>query len=212
MTPRGGTVPRYRPGTDARPTPRETFEIAVGSVLAQNTAWTNAARAVSSLARDGLLDPRRLERLPHRRLAATIRSAGYFRLKARRIASLVASWNASGGHRGLARRTTEELRTTLRAVKGVGPETGESILAYGFRRDAFVVDAYARRILERHGLAAPNEPYDAIRVRVEGATSGPRRGRRLRELHAHLVEVGKRWCRPREARCEMCPLREIPFA
>ena len=208
----GGDVPRYRPGRDALPTPREAFEIAVGSVLAQNTAWTNAARAVSALARADRLDPKRLARLGHRRLAGTIRSAGYFRLKARRLASLVESWNAADGHRGLARRTTEDLRATLRAVKGVGPETGESILAYGFHRDAFVVDAYARRIFERHGLVSSHAKYDEIRLRVEGAITGPDRGEKLREFHAHLVEVGKRWCRPREARCETCPLRTIPLA
>lgn len=214
VTPRAGEPPRYHPGRNLRPGARAAFEIAAGAVLTQNTAWTGAARAVTSLRAAGLLSPYALAAAAPSHLAPKIRPAGYFRMKARRLRELARWWRDAGGFERIRHRPTEALRRELLAVSGVGPETADSILNYAFHRPVFVVDAYTRRVFERHGLAEAGEPYDALRRRVEGAFSGTprRRGRAYRELHAQLVEVGKRWCRPRAPDCGACPLRPLPFA
>lgn len=130
------------------------FEIILGAILTQNTAWTNVERAITNLRRARLLTPRAIERIPLRRLARLIRPSGYFRQKAKKLKAFVRFLrDAYGGSLARMFRTpTAELRAQLLAVHGIGPETADSILLYAGRHPVFVVDAYTRRILLRHAL------------------------------------------------------------
>ena len=174
-----------------------------GALLTQRTTWRNAARAIDSLRCAGVLSPGALTRLPVSRIETLIRPAGTFRTKAVRLGVLARWYVDTGGRDTLAARSTAELRSELLALPGIGPETADDILVYAFARPVFVVDAYARRILSRYGWAAGDEPYqqlsDAV-VRAIGRDAGL-----LGELHALLVEHGKRHCRP-TPRCTRCPL------
>ena len=211
-----------------------TFEVVVGAFLTQNTAWGNVERALANLRRARLLSVAGIRRVPPARLQRLIRPAGYFRQKARRLKTFVA-WLDARYQGSLARmfsRPTAELRAELLALNGVGPETADSILLYAGGHSVFVVDAYTRRILERHRILPFNAPYDRIRESFEGALRGatepgrmgraPRHpasamssaefspvARRYNEMHALLVAVGHQYCHKSEARCEHCPL--APF-
>lgn len=184
------------------------FEVLVGAVLTQNTAWSNVARAMDNLRQANLLSPERLYRLPDAELEELIRPAGYFRLKARRLKNLLAVIvNQHGGSLDtFFDLPTETLRESLLQVNGVGPETADSILLYAAGRPRFVVDAYTHRVLKRHAWIEPEADYHAVQEFLE--SSLPTDAALYNEFHALLVRVGHEHCR-RTPRCEGCPLVEL---
>jgi endonuclease-3 related protein len=187
--------------------PAETpFEMAVGAILTQNTNWGNVERAIANLKATGAFTPQALFALPDATLAELIRPAGYFRLKAGRLKNLLAFIvrELDGDIANLAGQDRDESRRRLLAIKGVGPETADSILLYGLGYPSFVVDAYTARICSRHGLAPEDAGYDELRDLFMDAL--PEDVPLYNELHALLVRVGNGWCRPRGPRCEHCPL------
>ena len=185
---------------------RSAYEIAAGAVLTQNTAWTNAARAVAALRARRLLDPRRLLAVPEPELARVIRNAGPYRLKARRLRDFTRWLLARFGGRfhGVRRAPLAPLRAQLLAVPGLGPETVDAILLYAANRPVFVADAYTRRVLARHRLIAAGTGYEATRVFLEAHL--PSDPALFNELHALFVAVGKTHCRSVPL-CRGCPLR-----
>lgn len=152
--------------------PAETpFEVITGAILVQNTAWTNAAKALHSLRTAGVLSLEAIERIPLAELETLIRPSGYFRQKAAKLKSLV-EWIRHRYHASLdlmLQQPAIVLRQELLALKGIGRETADSILLYAAQKEIFVVDAYTRRILERHGIVAPAATYENIRLLVESA-------------------------------------------
>lgn len=191
--------------------PGETpFEVAVGALLTQNTAWTNAHRAVLELKRNGLLQPFRLAQVSQRRLARLIRSSGYFNQKARRLRIFSEFVNRCyGGSMARMRRApAARLREELLGISGIGPETADSILLYALGKPVFVVDAYTRRILARHSLIEWGASYGQIQDLFHRAVRGRGRVRKYNEYHALIVESGKQLCRPNPD-CRACPLQNI---
>jgi endonuclease-3 related protein len=185
--------------------PGETpFEVMVGAVLTQNTAWRNVERAIANLKGAGALEAARLAVLPAAELAALIRPAGYFNVKARRLQAFCRFVVASGGESALASLATPVLRRRLLAVHGVGPETADDILLYAFGRPVFVIDAYTRRLFARLGLARGDEPYEALRAGVERVL-GPDAAL-FNELHGLIVRHAKAAC-AKTPRCAGCCLR-----
>jgi endonuclease-3 related protein len=182
------------------------FEIMVGAVLTQNTAWTNVERAIANLKRARALTPEAIVAAPHRRLATWLRPSGYFNIKAGRLKSLCRWLIAQGGVRALARMTTHDLRAALIAVHGIGPETADDIVLYAFNRPVFVIDAYTRRIFARLGLIKGDEGYEHLRHWFEAAL-GPDVPV-FNEYHALTVKHGKDVCRKRP-RCGECCL--LPY-
>jgi endonuclease-3 related protein len=147
------------------------FEVIVGAYLTQNTAWTNVEKALGNLRRARLLTIRGIRRTPQTQLEQLIRPAGYFRQKAQRLKTFVRFLDAryGGSLAQMFARPTAELRDELLALNGVGPETADSILLYAGNHPVFVVDAYTRRILERHGMVSSAAGYDEIRQLFEQA-------------------------------------------
>ena len=185
------------------------LEVCVGAILTQNTAWSNAERALGNLRAAGLLgDARALLALPEARLAGLLRPAGSFRVKARRLRALL-RWilaRGDGDPRAALRGDPARIRADLLAVHGVGPETADALLLYAGGHPVFVVDAYARRVAGRHGWRDPGEDHDRMRAWFESGL--PRDPRVLNELHAEIVTVGKEHCRP-VPRCDGCPLEPL---
>lgn len=184
------------------------FEIMVGAILTQNTSWRNVERAIANLKQAGLLNPVALARAP-RRLARLIRPSGYFNVKARRLSDFLEWFMAATGDgrvESLQRFRTPRLRRALCAVRGIGPETADSILLYALRRRVFVVDAYTRRFLSRHRLIPAAATYDTVRRLFE--SSLPPSAKLYNEYHALIVKLGKDICRPKP-RCDGCPLRPL---
>ena len=185
---------------------RSAFEIAVGAILTQHTAWTSAARAVAVLRARRLLRPAALVALPEEELAQLIRAAGTYRLKARRLRTFTA-WlieRFGGSFAGLRRAPLGPLRRELLGVAGLGPETVDAILLYAAHRPVFVADAYSRRVLARHRLLPDTAGYEDARAFVESHL--PSDPALFNEFHALLVAVGKAHCRT-VPRCGTCPLR-----
>jgi endonuclease-3 related protein len=216
---------------------RSRFEVIVGAYLTQNTNWNNVEKAISNLRRARLLtvNAMRLARLPE--LETLVRPSGYFRQKARKLKTFIAFLDQqySGSLSRMFAQPTEKLRAELLALNGVGPETADSILLYAGNHPVFVVDAYTRRVLQRHGIISAKAGYEEIRSLVEHALSSaspaslyvqnpgsdPRHnpspmsrasrselGQHYNELHALIVRVGNHYCRTHPD-CEGCPLKSL---
>lgn len=150
--------------------PAETqFEVIVGAYLTQSTAWTNVELALAKLRGAGLLSVEGIRRVSIPRLERLIRPSGYFRQKARRLKTFVAFLDAqyNGSLDQLFDRPAGKLRLELLGLNGVGPETADSILLYAGNHPVFVVDAYTRRILDRHGNLPLNADYEDVRALFE---------------------------------------------
>ena len=193
--------------------PGETpLEVSVGAILTQNTAWTNVEKAIKRLKEARSLSVAVLGRMTHRRLARLIKSAGYFNVKARRLKNFISF--LQGCHAGslnkMFRQPTSRLRQELLSVNGVGPETADSILLYAGEKPSFVIDAYTKRILSRHGVMAYENSYDDFQALFMKHL--PRSASFYNQYHAMFVNVGKHFCRKRPL-CASCPLngwRNVP--
>jgi len=181
------------------------FEVMVGAILTQNTSWSNVEKAISNLKNAKLLDPRKMLRLDAETLANLIRPAGYPNVKTKRLQNFlrffVEEFNADVAKMG--RESVDSLREKLLSVKGVGPETADSILLYAFAKPVFVCDAYTHRIFSRHGMLDDGVSYDDVRALFMGNL--PNEEKLFNEYHALIVKTGKDFCRPRP-KCVLCPL------
>lgn len=217
------------------------FEVVLGAFLTQNTSWTNVEKALENLRAANALSLKGIRQIAIGELEALVRPAGYFRQKTARIKSFVGylDSNYRGSLEALLNRPTHELRVELLLMSGVGPETADSILLYAGQHEIFVVDAYTRRIFERHGLVTPDVKYEEIRELVEAefrtsseaASTVPSNGafipppkhapspmsqakrstlaQRFNDFHGLIVQVGKHYCLKQAPRCEGCPLQHF---
>ena len=185
------------------------FEIIIGAILTQNTNWGNVEKAIANLRQADKLEPTKMHTLEQDRLAELIRPAGYFNIKARRVKNFL-DWlfsNYNGRLGDLEQLSTSQLREELLAVKGIGPETADSILLYAFDKEVFVVDAYTARIAARHGLVDGDCDYHQLQDMFQSNLTAD--VKLFNEYHALIVRAGKEFCRPK-ARCDNCPLRHLP--
>src|SRR5437867_309715 len=217
---------------------RRRFEVIVGAYLTQNTSWTNVERALRRLRSAGLLNLRAMREVSLAKLESQIRSAGYFRQKAQRLKTFVAFLDDhyGGSLTRMFAQPTAKLRQELLSLNGVGPETADSILLYAGQHPIFVVDAYTRRLSDRHGILPENAKYEEFRVLFEQALKNvpevvtgkaPAQGgashkpspmslaartttaQVFNEMHGLIVSAAKRHCTKRNPSCETCPLH--PF-
>ncbi|MEJ2689681.1 MAG: endonuclease III domain-containing protein [Deltaproteobacteria bacterium] len=182
------------------------FEITIGAILTQNTSWTNVEKAIANLKSAGFLSFSGLSSISLEVLAELIRPAGYFNVKALRLQNflqMVIRQYAGDFDRMLLDRT-DILREKLLAVKGIGPETADSILLYAANRPVFVIDAYTHRILFRHGIIEEDADYSTIQTLFADAL--PADADLFNEFHALFVRTGKEFCRKTKPRCNLCPL------
>lgn len=181
------------------------FEVIIGAILTQNTAWANVAKALKNLSAKRLLNPAKLRGVEKAELVRLIRPAGYYNIKAARLKEFLEFLfqRYQGDLRRMFSTRTRTLRDELLAVKGIGEETADSILLYAARRPVFVVDAYTRRILVRHKLISNKSTYHQIQsILTENL---PRSVRLYNEYHALIVKLGKTFCTTKP-RCKVCPI------
>jgi endonuclease III related protein len=185
------------------------FEVVVGAYLTQNIAWSNVARALRNLRKARLLHPLRMRKAGARFVASRIRSAGYYNQKADRLFAFLRFLETrhTGSLDRLFRQPLADLRRQLLDLPGVGPETADSIVLYAAKRPVFVIDAYTRRLLHRHGYRGREEPYEDLRRRFEAAL--PPDVNLFNEFHALIVRLAKERCRSGIPDCRGCPLE--PF-
>ncbi len=204
---------------------RTKFEVIVGAILTQNTNWGNVEKAIQRLKAAGALSERVLRDIPVTKLAALIKPAGYFNVKARRLKNFMRFFfdeyqgdlNAMGRPeallpQGAYRRGEEELshlRHKLLKVNGIGPETADSILLYALDKPVFVVDAYTKRFLYRHNLIGQKAEYHQIQELFTAHFDEDVHF--FQEYHALIVALGKNYCKPKPL-CGRCPLNRIRYS
>ncbi len=182
------------------------FEVMVGAILTQNTAWTNVEKAIANLKGNKALSAEAIVKTPLPQLAEWLRPSGYFNIKAERLQTFCRWWLEEGRQRHLEQLSTHDLRHALLSVKGIGPETADDMVLYAFDRPVFVIDAYTRRLFSRLGLISGNEGYEMLRSMVEDFFGRTEKQVALyNEFHALIVIHAKDYCRKRP-QCHGCPL------
>ena len=185
-----------------------TLEIIVGAILTQNTSWKNVEKAIGNLKEKNCISLKALDEIPQEELAQLIRPSGYFNQKAKKIKIFVRYIcnRYACSLKKMRQQPLEQLREELLGIHGIGPETADSILLYAFEKPTFVVDAYTRRILLRHGWMTDKATYEDIRAFFMRHL--PEDVALFNEFHALFVYVGNQFCR-KEPKCQECPLQ--PF-
>jgi endonuclease-3 related protein len=185
------------------------FEIAVGAILTQNTNWTNVEKAIQNLKRKNALSARALHKIPLRELAELIRPSGYFNIKAKRLKSFIEFLmnNYNGSMKKMNHEDVVYLREELLSIHGVGRETADSIILYALDKPIFVIDAYTKRVLSRHGIMNFKDSYDAFQALFH--VSLKKDVQLFNEYHALFVKVGKTYCKPQTPLCDKCPLNSV---
>jgi endonuclease-3 related protein len=185
------------------------FEVMVGAVLTQNTAWANVERAIKNLKKANALSLNKIYHLPPKKLAQLIRPAGYFNVKAKRLQNLM-DFLYNKCQRDLTRlfkKEIPELRQALLKINGVGKETADSIILYAANKPIFVIDAYTKRVLSRHKILDSSKDYDAFQDLF--MQNLPRNARLFNEYHALIVRLAKDFCSNQKPKCVKCPIKKI---
>lgn len=183
------------------------FEVIVGAILTQNTAWANVEKAIYNLKKHKLLSSVKLSRTKLSKIADLIRPSGYYNIKARRLLNFINYLNDKygGNLKKMFEQKSDALRKSLLDIKGIGPETADSILLYAGNKPVFVVDAYTKRIFSRYGLLSEGASYDEIqRLFLHNL---PKSVKLYNEYHALIVRTGKDWCR-KKPKCSLCSLQK----
>jgi endonuclease-3 related protein len=192
--------------------PAETpFEVTVGAILTQNTAWRNVTVAITNMKEAGIMSPARIMAADEEKIAGLIRPAGYYHVKTRRLKSFVRylTETHAGSLEKMFAGSWQKLRDALLDVHGIGRETADSILLYAGGKPVFVVDAYTSRILNRHGVIAENADYNDVQKLF--MDNLPANVELFNQYHALIVNTGKDYCIKRNPRCDRCPLQGIWF-
>lgn len=190
-------------------------EIIIGAILTQNTAWTNVEKALENLKRENVLSIGTIRTIDEERLKTLIQPSGFFNQKAQRLKLFVSYIDANyqGDLSKFFSLDTKTLRHELLSIKGIGPETADSIVLYAGNHPVFVVDAYTKRISRRVPLLGTNDAYDAIQRYFESELHHTIPRRKLvqlyKEFHALLVVCAKQYCWKQKPHCDSCPLNEL---
>lgn len=197
---KGSLNTRHHNGNPCSDTDR--FEIMAGAILTQNTSWTNVEKAIYNLNKAKLLSAGKIVKVPVKKLASLIKPAGYYNQKAARL-KIIANYFLK--NKKVFLLGAKEMREELLKVKGIGPETADSIVLYAFEKPSFVVDAYTRRIFSRLGHCRENGTYEEIQKMFESRL--PSDVGLFKEYHALIVEHAKRHCKKKPS-CENCVLKK----
>lgn len=191
--------------------PSETpFETMVGAVLTQNTNWQNVTKAIKNLKDAGPLTYEALSLCSDDEIALLIKPAGYYNLKVKRLRNLFDMIERQYGGR-LDFFLDDELevaRERLLSIKGIGPETADSILLYACGHPIFVVDMYTHRVFSRHNLVAEETDYHAMQALFMDHLLPPDPVL-YKEFHALVVKVAATYCKKTNPQCGRCPLRGV---
>jgi endonuclease III related protein len=186
-----------------------SFEIAVGAILTQNTNWGNVEKAICNLKKNNALSAKVIHEIPAGKLAGLIRPAGYFNVKAKRLKSFIGFLmnEYHGSMQRMQRGDISTLREKLLGINGIGPETADSILLYALGKPVFVIDAYTKRVLSRHGVMDYDKSYNEFQTLFH---SSLKKDLKLwNEYHALFVKLGKTFCKKQKPLCDECPLRDV---
>jgi len=182
------------------------LEIMIGAILTQNTNWNNVTKAIKRLKSKDLLNVKSLINIDEQYLGQLIKSCGYYNLKAKRLKNFIRffSQKYNGSTELMFSKNLLTLRGELLTVNGIGSETADSILLYAGEKPIFVVDAYTRRIFQRHKYISSEDNYEYIQQYF--MKNLPRDYQLYNEFHAQIVMLGKSYCKRKNPNCQDCPL------
>ncbi|KPK97341.1 MAG: endonuclease [Omnitrophica WOR_2 bacterium SM23_72] len=183
------------------------FEVMVGAILTQNTNWANVEKAIAQLKQHKALAPKRIYHLSTSKLARLIKSAGYYNIKTKRLKAFLKFLfdHYRGEPNRMSRVPGQKLRSQFLSINGIGPETADSILLYALQKPLFVIDAYTKRIMARHGFIAEDCSYkDVQNLFMQNLK---KEVKLFNEYHALLVRLGKEFCLKKNPKCRICPLK-----
>jgi endonuclease-3 related protein len=182
------------------------IEMLIGAVLTQNTNWQNVRKAIDALRIEGLLSFEALSSISVDALSLCIKSSGYYNLKAKRLKNLLQMIEDEygGSLDDLLETEPHIARESLLSVKGIGPETADSILLYAGGHPLFVVDAYTHRIFSRHNLVPDDCDYQSLQDLF--MDNLPHDSPLFNEYHALIIKTAKQFCKKNKPLCEKCPL------
>lgn len=189
-------------------TEKQLFEICIGAILTQNTAWKNVEKAITNLNKSNLIDVNKINSVNEKRLASLIKSSGYYNQKAKKLKhfSNFLIKNYGSNLETFLSKDITPLREELLSIKGIGPETADSIILYASEKPIFVIDAYTKRIFSRLGFCKPAVSYDELQNLFHKNLQ--KNHNMFNEYHALLVELGKNYCRKKPL-CSKCPLTKL---
>ncbi len=184
------------------------LEIIIGAILTQNTSWKNVEQALSNLKKNNKISISKISNASHKELASLIKPAGYYNQKSKYIIGVVnyIKKKYNGSLDELFSLDLSLLRKELLSLKGIGPETADTIILYASQKPIFVIDTYTRRFMERHQLASKNDSYDSLAKKF--TDSLPRDYKLYNQFHALIVQLGKNYCKTK-AKCSGCPLEKL---
>ena len=187
---------------------KSRFEVIVGAILTQNTNWQNVEKAINNLKKAKALDAGKLHRMPKEKIARLIRPSGFFNIKSGRLKEFLRFFfeNYSGDIQRLIKQDKQILRKQLLLVKGIGPETADSILLYALDKPVFVVDAYTRRVLARHKIIGEGAAYDELQNLFSKNLKNE--VKLFNEYHALIVRLAKVYCLKNNPKCDVCPIKK----
>ncbi|MCG2725365.1 MAG: hypothetical protein L6420_03735 [Elusimicrobia bacterium] len=204
-----GIEPQYHKTRKRNQSSREIFEICVGAILTQNTAWSNVKKAIEKLNSAALMEPLKIKTVNCEKLADIIKSSGYYKqksLKLKIFAEHIIKNHKSGLKKWLISSDINELREELLSLYGIGHETADSIILYAAQKPKFIADTYAIRIFNRVGFFNSSK-YTYVQNYFESVL--PKDIYLFQEYHALLVELAKFYCKKTKPLCEKCPLEKI---
>ena len=183
------------------------FEVMVGAILTQNTAWKNVEKAINNLKKRNLLSPNGIYNISIEETAEIIRPSGFFNIKAKRLKSFISFFMEKYGGDIEKMKIDNDMREKLLSISGIGKETADSILLYALNIPVFVIDAYTKRVFARHNIIKEDASYDEIQSIFMDAL--PKDVQIYNEYHALIVRLAKEYCRKKPL-CDNCPLKEVP--
>ncbi len=186
------------------------LECILGAILTQNSSWKNVEKAILNLKNLDLISVEKLNLLTTNELAELIRPSGYYNQKTIKIKNFVSflSENYQGKLENMLQEDTWVLRNKLLQIKGIGPETADSILLYSANKPIFVIDAYTHRIFSRHAIVPEQTNYNEMQEIFMDSLEN--NAEIFNEYHALIVKVGKEHCKKQKPICTGCPLEGDP--
>jgi len=186
---------------------KSRFEVIVGAILTQNTNWQNVEKAIINLKRAKALNAQKLYSMPKEKIARLIQPSGFFNIKSVRLKEFLRFFfeNYNGDIRRLVKQDGLILRKELLLVKGIGPETADSIILYALDKPVFVVDAYTRRVFSRHKIITQDAGYDEVQNLFSKKLKNE--VKLFNEYHALIVRLAKVYCLKNNPKCDLCPIK-----
>lgn len=186
---------------------KNAFETLIATIISQNTASRNTAKAFENLSKRFEITPGVLANAETSQIEECLKVAGLYRSKAKAIkqTSKIILEKFSGNLKPILSLPFEEARKTLLQFQGVGPKTADVVLLFCSEKPTIPVDTHVNRVAKRLGLAPANGDYETIRRSLQLLYDA----KDYFAIHVMLILLGRNYCRARNPLCKLCPVNTL---